>query len=97
MFDITSNDTALVITDPQNDFLSPEGVTWGLVGENVTENNTVENIEALFKAAKQAELNVFISPHYSTCSIARTRLAQMALKDRVLIGWSAISRTSRTA
>ena len=64
MFDITSNDTALVITDPQNDFLSPEGVTWGMVGENVTENNTVENIEALFKAAKQAELNVFISPHY---------------------------------
>ena len=64
MFDITSNDTALVITDPQNDFLSPEGVTWGMVGENVTENNTVENIEALFKAAKQAGLNVFISPHY---------------------------------
>lgn len=64
MFDITSNDTALVITDPQNDFLSLKGVTWGMVGENVTENNTVENIEALFKAAKQAGLNVFISPHY---------------------------------
>ncbi len=27
--------TALVITDPQNDFLSPEGVTWELVGESV--------------------------------------------------------------
>ena len=24
--------TALVITDPQNDFLSPDGVTWGVVG-----------------------------------------------------------------
>ena len=23
-------DTALVITDPQNDFLSEKGVTWGL-------------------------------------------------------------------
>ena len=34
--------TALVITHPQNDFLSPEGVTWGVVGESVTENNTVE-------------------------------------------------------
>ncbi|MEE9288955.1 MAG: cysteine hydrolase, partial [Bacteroidota bacterium] len=41
--------TALVCTDPQNDFLSPEGVTWGMVGKNVTENNTVENIETLFK------------------------------------------------
>jgi biuret amidohydrolase len=27
--------TALVVTDPQNDFLSPEGVTWGVVGKNV--------------------------------------------------------------
>lgn len=25
---ITADDTALVLTDPQNDFLSPEGVTW---------------------------------------------------------------------
>ena len=58
------NDTALVITDPQNDFLSPEGVTWGMVGDSVLENKTVEHIEELFKAAKQNGLNVFISPHY---------------------------------
>lgn len=56
--------TALVITDPQNDFLSPEGVTWGVVGESVTANNTVANIETLFKAAKDAGMPVFISPHY---------------------------------
>ena len=56
--------TALVVTDPQNDFLSPDGVMWGVVGKSVTENNTVENIEALFKAAKDADLPVFVSPHY---------------------------------
>ncbi len=56
--------TALVVTDPQNDFLSPEGATWGIVGESVTENNTVANIETLFKAAKEAGIPVFISPHY---------------------------------
>jgi nicotinamidase-related amidase len=56
--------TALVITDPQNDFLSPEGVTWGVVGESVTENNTVANIEALFATAKEQGIPVFISPHY---------------------------------
>lgn len=61
---IDSENTALVITDPQNDFLSPEGVTWGVVGESVTENNTVENIEALLKAAKENGMQVFISPHY---------------------------------
>jgi nicotinamidase-related amidase len=56
--------TALLITDPQNDFLSPEGVTWGVVGKNVTDNNTVENIESLFKAAKANDIPVFVSPHY---------------------------------
>ncbi len=61
---INSKTTALVITDPQNDFLSPDGVTWGVVGESVTENNTVEHIEALFKAAKENGIPIFISPHY---------------------------------
>lgn len=55
---------ALVITDPQIDFLSPDGVAWGLVGNNVTHNHTVENIERLLKAAKKAGIPVFISPHY---------------------------------
>ncbi len=56
--------TALVVIDPQIDFLSPEGVSWGVVGKNVTENGTVGNIEALLKAAKLADMPVFISPHY---------------------------------
>ena len=29
--------TALVFTDLQNDFLSPDGVTWGVVGDSVME------------------------------------------------------------
>ncbi len=53
-----------VITDPQNDFLSPDGVTWGLVGQSVTDNKTVEHIGMLFKAAKANNIPVFISPHY---------------------------------
>jgi nicotinamidase-related amidase len=56
--------TALVITDPQNDFLSPDGVTWGVVGESVTENNTVANLEALMATAKDRGIPVFVSPHY---------------------------------
>ena len=56
--------TAIVITDPQNDFLSPNGVAWGLVGESVTKNNTVENLETLFKLAEANGIKVFISPHY---------------------------------
>ncbi|MFT7559463.1 MAG: nicotinamidase-related amidase [Flavobacteriales bacterium] len=61
---IDASNTALVITDPQNDFLSPNGVTWGVVGKSVTKNNTVANIDSLFKAAKQGGYEVFVSPHY---------------------------------
>jgi nicotinamidase-related amidase len=61
---IVDANTAIVITDPQNDFLSPNGVTWGVVGESVTANNTVDNIEKLFKVAQEKNIIVFISPHY---------------------------------
>ena len=63
-FTVTKSDTAIVITDPQNDFLSPEGVTWGVVGQSITENGTVENLGALFKVAEDTGMPVFISPHY---------------------------------
>ncbi|WP_317206478.1 isochorismatase family protein [Allomuricauda sp. M10] len=56
--------TAIVITDPQNDFLSPDGVTWGVIGESVTKNRTVENLETLFQLAEANGIKVFISPHY---------------------------------
>lgn len=62
--DIDAKDTAVVITDPQNDFLSPEGATWGLVGKSVTDNRTVEHIEELVRAAKAAGVGIFVSPHY---------------------------------
>ena len=62
--EIVTGRTAILITDPQNDFLSPGGVTWGVVGNSVTENNTVEHIESLMKAAKANDLPLFISPHY---------------------------------
>ncbi len=62
--EIDRKNTALLITDPQNDFLSPKGVTWGVVGKSVTENKTVEHIDALFEAAKGNGIPVFVSPHY---------------------------------
>lgn len=62
--EINKNDTAVLVTDPQNDFLSEKGVTWELVGDSVKENNTVENIERVFKAAKNNGFEIFISPHY---------------------------------
>ncbi len=62
--EVDAERTALVVVDPQNDFLSPEGVTWELVGESVTKNGTVKHIEQLLETAKQAGLPVAVSPHY---------------------------------
>ncbi|MGD9989034.1 cysteine hydrolase [Pseudonocardia sp.] len=62
--DVNPTDTALVLTDPQNDFLSPDGATWQLVGASVEDNGTVEHIEQLLVAAKEGGYPVFVSPHF---------------------------------
>lgn len=62
-FEIDSN-TAIVMTDPQNDFLHSDGAAWPVVKDSVKENNTVENMVTLFKLAKEKNLKIFISPHY---------------------------------
>jgi nicotinamidase-related amidase len=56
--------TALVITDLQNDFLSPGGAAWELVRDSLATNNTIENIEALLRAARDGAYPVILSPHY---------------------------------
>jgi biuret amidohydrolase len=62
--EIDRTTTALVITDPQNDFLHPSGVAWGAVGESVERNGTVGNLESLMRSAKTADMPLFVSPHY---------------------------------
>ncbi len=62
--ELSRGNFAVVVIDPQNDFLSPDGVAWGVVGESVTENGTVENIGRLFESAKNADAQVVVSPHY---------------------------------
>lgn len=56
--------TAVVMTDPQNDFLSKKGKGWGLFGENITKNGTVEHLLQIFQVASAKNMLVFISPHF---------------------------------
>ncbi|MBK4348491.1 cysteine hydrolase [Lacisediminihabitans changchengi] len=62
--DFTPADTAIVITDPQNDVLKENGMVWGLVGPSIRTNNTVDNLERLMTSGKELGFGVFISPHY---------------------------------
>jgi nicotinamidase-related amidase len=55
---------ALVVIDPQNDFLSPDGAGWPVFGQSVTENKVVANLASLFEAAESGDMTVAISPHY---------------------------------
>ncbi len=55
---------ALVITDPQIDFLSPGGAAWPVFGDSICDNHTVGHIGELLDAAKRAGLIVAVSPHY---------------------------------
>jgi nicotinamidase-related amidase len=61
---IHREDTAIVFIDPQNEVLSEKGSAWPLVHESLQENNTIENMERIFKAAKAHGFEVLISPHY---------------------------------
>jgi len=60
---------ALVITDPQVDFLSPRGLAWRLVGESVERNHTVDLAKRLRGAGvSQVVLagmsaNLCVEPH----------------------------------
>jgi nicotinamidase-related amidase len=57
-------DTAVVVIDPQNDVLSPQGKNWDSLGASVTENDTVQHLVDILSAAKTTGFGVFISPHY---------------------------------
>jgi nicotinamidase-related amidase len=56
--------TAMVVIDPQIDFMSPKGAGWKIFGASVTEQKLVPNLQKLFAATKRAGMVVAISPHY---------------------------------
>lgn len=61
---VIDKQTAIVMTDPQNDFLSETGLGWGAFGENIVKNKTVEHLLKIFEVAAEKGMLVFISPHY---------------------------------
>jgi nicotinamidase-related amidase len=58
------NKAALVITDPQIDFLGENGAAYGVFAESIAEQGTVPNLRRLMLAARDANIPIIISPHY---------------------------------
>lgn len=63
-FELDREHVALVITDPQIDFLSPDGASWPVFGDSIRDNGTVAHIGELLDVAKTVGLTVAVSPHY---------------------------------
>ena len=77
--DIHASDTAVVITDPQNDVLRTGGPVWALVGGALETNRTVENLARLIDGATNNGFSVFVSP--TTISRATT-IGSLAVQSR---------------
>lgn len=54
--------TAVLVTDPQNDFLHPQGKLYALMEPSLKKLGTVEHIEALMKAAKKSSVLLAVDP-----------------------------------
>lgn len=63
---IDSKTSAILIIDPQNDFLSQGGAVWDLVGDEVKKNDVVNKLKKIKEIAKESGITVFYSPHYYT-------------------------------
>ena len=63
---INLSSTAILIVDPQNDFLSEGGAVWDLIGAEVQKYKVVEKLHTLKEIANQVKIPVFYSPHYYT-------------------------------
>lgn len=82
--DLDSERTALLITDPQVDFLKPESVVWDKVGETVEENAVVERVSRLRDAANEGDISVFYSPHvYENSALRGVRTPEQHRPDHV--------------
>ncbi|PRY14101.1 isochorismatase family protein [Kineococcus rhizosphaerae] len=59
------DDTAVVVTDPQNDVLRPANPAWALLSGALHDNDTVANLQTLLEGAAGSGYGVFVSPHYN--------------------------------
>jgi nicotinamidase-related amidase len=87
--------TAVVITDPQNDFLAEDGKLYGLLADNLKELNTVANIETLMKAAKDSKITMAVDPLvYTPGDMEWSRAGAL---QRQLLDMGALQRVSAEA
>lgn len=84
--------TAVLITDPQNEFLREDGKLYGLLADNLKELGTVDNIERLMKTAKKTGIALAVDPLVYTALDGNW--ANAGALQRQLLDMKALHRTS---
>lgn len=60
----SATDTALLIVDPYNDFMSEGGKLYGAIKETADESGLFDNLRKIIPAVRAAGIKVFIVPHH---------------------------------
>ena len=66
MKNYSSENTALLIVDPFNDFLSEGGKLWPFTKETVRGVNLIENLKNILSTARSSGIKVVYVPHHQT-------------------------------
>nr|POE56355.1 hypothetical protein CFP56_50899 [Quercus suber] len=61
-----SSPTAILLLDPYNDFLHPEGKLYPRVADSLKESNAIANMQQLLKFARERSIPVFYCLHQQT-------------------------------
>ncbi len=57
--------TAIVLIEPQNDFLSPGGTMYAHIAEQLAERDTISKLKALLPAARDKGIKIMFVPFHS--------------------------------
>lgn len=63
-----SDQTALLLVDPYNDFLSEGGKLWPAIKETAEACDLLVHLREAMAAVRQADIQVFIVPHHRWCA-----------------------------
>ena len=85
---------AVLITDPQNDFLSEDGKLYGLLKDNLKELGTIDNIEKLMQTAKKKGIALAVDPlvytsldgNWTNSGALQRQLLDMKVLHRTALG-----------
>jgi nicotinamidase-related amidase len=86
--------TAVVVTDPQNEFLRKDGKLYKLLADNLRELGTIDHIETLMKAAKKNGVALAVDPlvyatldaKWSNAGVLQRQLLDMKALHRASLG-----------